>query len=540
MADIRTVPNNGNTGTIVFRGGQESNPVPPAWYDGQPIFGYGKNPNLVEPLKTLPLSHTFSSPFVDGDAHDSYFTRTQTGLDIRHIVGPRDWSDIVNHPPHTYYQNALVNQNPVGNYSLFKRDLGFCIWHNFSYDGLDSSVWYPNHRIQLDVASGGKVLSKQDFVFPIRPYWYSVNFGNMRPCFGGFSVHEVIEGEHTKDELYEMVLPRIAIMWGDVNPDNQLPYLPSDAAYDLTTEAGLQLEVTAQGNYWLNFTDTSYAWGGNVYPPKLKWPTNGGYRQMLLFVGEFSLKQLHDYITDDEKFVILQPSNGYASGESYTSTYVGKWAAQFVTTKKDPVTGLVDKTALPLPSGLTTVSIMSKQTYEAGAVETLWQRDHFFDRAPYIDPVYHPDPNVKEKEHTIKIDLPNAPQEAYRKLKSGDMFYEEGNYYYLTKLLKPPKLYSKAGKGDSVNKSEIGMYGSEHYGLAKIDAYTYDGSAATPYKPVLLIERTTCRIIREAMSDMKGRYVMHGVPDGVEYIAVSLDPTKTFASTVEDFGEVNE
>lgn len=532
MGDTRT---DTALSTIWFKALDSNPPTPPSWYSGTPIFGYGTNPNFDESLRHTPLSHTFSSPFTDGDDIDSYFSRTQVTRDVRGEVGTRDWSDLKTHPPTDLFKKILILNNAMREMILSKQDLGFCIWHSVVH-----ASWYgtgethPCNLLQIDVASGGKILTKQDFKFRVAPWRYSSNFNQyIYPCFGGFSLHEVYGEELTDAESYEKVAKRVVVLWGDVNPLEQLPRITNqDVSYELATDMTKQPEVTSLGNYWFNFCDTLWAYGSNASSlPKLVYPTNGGWRQCLLFVGEFSLKQLHDYITDTAKFAI--PLNGsYPSGRDFTTDYGLPYAMRTAApTSGSNAYGLANSTKQRGGYGT-----LSKTLYDVDAHNMYgWLYEWNNQQLHKTDPAYSPDAKVNSK-----LDLCHFVRDGAgipRRIEG--VQYTEGSFYTQVKDLKPGKLV-KNGAPLTPPVTPTGLFSYEYFGAVKITAHTYDGAAPTPYKPVYLLERDTGRLIRSTTSDKNGKYVLHGVPDGVEYIAVSIDPTKTYSSTVEDFGEVKE
>lgn len=524
--------------SLWFKALDSNPPTPPSWYGGTPLFDYGTNPNFAENLSQVPLSHRFSSPFTEVETKDSHFSRIQVTRDVRSEVGTRDWSDLKPNPPTELFSRLLIQRQSTGAYILDKKDLGFCVWHTVVHNAYGSDQTYPCQLLQLDVASGGKVLTKQDFKINVSPWRYSNNHGWMYPCLGGFSLHEVYGEELTEAQEYEKVAKRVVALYGDVNPLEQLPnILTQDKTYTITTDMTKQPDVTSLGSYWLNFCDTLYAYGGNVASlPKLVYATNGGWRQCLLFVGEFSIKQLHDYITDTDKFAISLNASSYPSGKDFSSEYATPYAFSGVA----PISGELAYTARYNTKKYKAVGMRYMQQHDSEAYDRVswlysWQQTQL----AKIDPVYS---NKREALKLLDLvdSMSTVPVVKTSQRRVGDLAYEAGSFYTQVKDLKPPKMVV-AGKADkSPPPTPTGIFSYEFFGTAKIDAFTFNGSVPTPYKPVYLLERDTGRMIRSAVSDKNGRYVLHGVPDGIDYIAVSIDPTKTYATTAEDFGVVTE
>ena len=538
MADSRELAQ--VSGFFSFKVSETDMATPPPWYDGSPLFTLGKNPNFVEPLNGYPMSYGFISPFSESTTVDSFFTRTVVTRDVRNEVGTRDWSDLLSHPPTDFFKGLLIGSAGGADSRLVRRDLGFCVWHGYHQANLNSDNTYPCHLLQLDVASGGKILTKQDFKLRIKPWWYSSSsFGYMYPCVGGFSLHEVYGETLTEQESYERVAKRVVVLYMGINPDNQLPNIADQALnYVLTTDATKQPELTGLGNYWLNFCDTTWAYGVQANLRKIVYPTNGGWRQSLTFVGEFSLKQLHDYITDTDKFAILtatKPSNfSYVSNIADASVHLNMFGLS-----SGSRYNLLNVDEPDVGAGNITVTSGEADTNGIMYATESWVRDWLFTQLPKYDPAYHPSKSYTTIEQGIKssesLGVAGLTQRA-RMLSA----YDKGSYYSHVKRLRPPT-FVEGGKADTVPPSYgMGIYSYNYIGAVKIEAYTFDGAIPTPYKPVYLIERDTGRLIRETISDKDGKYVLHGVPSGIDYIAVSIDPTKTFSSTVEDFGVVGE
>lgn len=465
MANLRDIYLDGYFDTVYFKCTKYDPPTPPPWYDGVPLFGYGTNPNLNEIYDNTPLSATFSSPFTEGNSHDSYLSRVAaSGTAVRTRVGTRDWSDLKTLPPTDDLKPYLVARSPVGAKGFFKKDMGFCLYHSVCLEGFQSSGGEQlPHVLQLDVPSGGKTLTKQDFRLKVSAHGYSPNTGsNIAPCIGGFSLHEVYTPALTDALAYTKVAPRIVAMYMAHVPNASTPNITSATVqYNLTTDATRQMTPVADTDrQWINFLDSTKAYGTTATLKTTLYAPNVESRQLLFFVGTFSLKELHDYVTDTNKFANL------------VTTY--------------------------------------QQDYEVGRFAT----------------IMFP---------TLSSQLGDVPPV---KINLSQTRYKVGSFYSVIPKLKP-KWYVSNGVPvghQTPLMSPVGVYTMDYYGTGKIEAHTFNGSLKTPYKSVFLIERDTGRTLRTTTSDSDGRYVFHGVPTGIELVAMSVDMSKTLASVAEDFG----
>lgn len=469
MADTRTIDLTGQNEVIYFKTLPSNPPTPPSWYGGVPLFGYGSNPNFAEHLEHTPLSATFVSPFTSGPAHNSYFSRVMaTNTIVRGRVGTRDWGDLKTIPPLEVLKHYFTSRNPVGNKGFFKLDMGFCLYHMLEHnnlDAIDSTASQNPHVLQLDLATEGKTLTKQDFRLKISPLAYSYTTNTtFSPCIGGFSIHEAYTPALTDANAYIKVAPRVVVLYSNFYPAHGTPNLPNNTAqYTFTTDVNRQLEGAVGSDYqWINFMDTSLSYGNTATLKKTLYSPNANSRQCLLFVGTFSLKELHDYITDTNKFAIIK-------------------------TMEDQV----------------------------GSYGEFWRQD-------FLDLLSRPDLTKYKATGTL------TPA------------YTPSSFYKVVGDLKPPFFVSNGKVDKAPYPSTLGLYSPQYYGLGKIEAHTCNGSTPIGYKDVFLVERDTAQVIRTTVSDSTGRYVFHGVPTGVELVALSVDKTKTLASVAEDFGVIEE
>lgn len=528
MADSRTIPVAGVQEWLIPRFSPLDKPTPPPWYAGTELFGFGTNPNLAEPLKDTPLAYTFSSPFVDGDVRDSYFTYTKTTRDVRNMSLSRDLAEIQAYPPSAFWQARLPFGNRPTNGYLSKLSFGFCVGVLDTYVGLDTSEYAQPRVLGLDVPSGNKTLTKQDFCLQYRPKWNS-NEGLVTPSLGGFSLQEVDSVGLTDAEHYNLVRKRVVCICSDIQPENQLPRVPNDGAgYLVAIDPALQFNVSAGGNYWRYFHTTRYSYPDTQGTSFFKYFTNGGYTVTLLFVGEFSLKQLHDYITETN-YLIRMESNAI-SPNNYTRVLDPMhYAFIFTSGNADSDANMTsiyyaNQKRLDWSLGMkySTPSLDLVPTFED-------QQAVFFNFRPRADPTYSTDPK----------DVSTTYESIFKfYFKEIDIDpYVKGCYYYQIQDFKHPKMVTGGQPVIPINTKD-GIFDWSYIGTGKIEAYTFNGASPTPYKPVYLLERTTGRMIRESVSDKNGKYVIHAVPTGVEYIAVSVDPTHTMNSAVEEFGAI--
>lgn len=310
MSNLRDIYLDGYYDTVYFKCTKDDPPTPPPWYNGVPLFGYGTNPNLNEIYDNTPLSATFSSPFTEGSTHDSFLSRVAaSGTAVRTRVGTRDWSDLKTLPPTDDLKPYLVARSPVGAKGFFKKDMGFCLYHSVCIEGFNGSGGEQlPHVLQLDIPSGGKTLTKQDFRLKLSAHGYSPNTGtNMAPCIGGFSIHEVYDPTLTDALAYTKVAPRIVAMYMPHVPSQGTPNITSTTVqYNLTTDVNRQMtQVPDTDRHWINFIDSTKAYGTTATLKTTLYAPNTDSRQLLFFVGTFSLKELHDYVTDTTKFANL-------------------------------------------------------------------------------------------------------------------------------------------------------------------------------------------------------------------------------------------
>lgn len=528
MADSRTIAVIDGQ-WLVPRLGPYDKPVPPPWYGGTPVFTYGINPFIAEPLGNVPLSYKFSSPFVDGDAVDSYYTYTKTSRDVRALNLSQNLAEIQDYPPTEWWTSRLPYETrPISGY-LSKVNYGFAVYTLDTYEGLNNIEQSQLKVMGLDVKSGAKTLTKQDFALRIRPQWFSNYLAqNRTPALGGLSLHEVDDTPLTDAESYTIVRKRVVVLGNDVSNANQLPVTPNGGAdYLLATDPALQFNVTGDGRYYRYFHPSRYTYPSASGTSFFKYYTEGGYTHALCFVGEFSLKQLHDYLANMDGIFFLWNS---AQSNVFTNCLDPMHYA-FISK-----TGNVDldntNTGIYYSGGSKNKQVsIGKFNKSVNIGYSVFEdiQAIYFTHVYKGDYVYVSDPLKK-----TPIDMVNSTG----KFEQTDVLkvsYEKGSYYALAPRLNLPNLVTN-GLPAVPKDNKVGLYQGSFVGLGKIESYTFNGAAPTPYKPVYLYERNTGSLIRETVSDANGKYVLHALPLGVEYIAVSVDPTKTMNSAIEEFG----
>lgn len=525
MADSRTVPSETEQ-WFIPRISPLNKPVPPPWHTGGSLFTYGVNPNLVEPLNELPLAYKFSSPFVDGDAIDSYYTFNMPKRDIKGLAISRDWAEIKDYPPDDFWMSRLpFAHRPVIGY-FFKCMYDFAVHAWYAPTGLGTPQLYNSKLLYIDVPSGGKTLTKQDFKIKTRPpFWGGAGGSDAAPAFGGFSMHEVDTETLTAEEHYTKVRKRVLVICADLGSTQSTPFIKPDGLYEISTDPAKQFSVTGDGRYWANFHASQYEYWNLGTTSFFVYPTTSGWLNMMVFVGEFSLKQFHDYITDTDKYFLLErQGNGY--GDIFQRVLDPMHYA-FITYAGNANTD----------SGHTGFFNSSGQRKVDGDKDLITGKPHygnefinykvqFFNALPKFDPAYSTDPTYKQAGTRILT---------FDVKKAGDLNYYVDGYYHQITLMRHPDLVTN-GVLATPKDTKQGIFEWKYLGTGKIDAYTFDGAAPTPYKPVYILERNTGRMIRETVSDGNGRYVVHALPTGIEYIAVSVDPKKTMNSAIEEFG----
>lgn len=528
MADSRTIAVVDGE-WFVPRLNPNSKPTPPPWYNGTPVFTYGVNPAIAEPLNTVPLSYKFSSPFVEGDDIDSYFTYTKTSRDVRALNLSQDLAEIQDYPPTEWWTSRLpFETRPINGY-LSKVNYGFAVYALDTYEGLNYTEQSQLKVMGLDVKSGSKALTKQDFALRIRPQWYSSYHGqNRTPALGGFSLHEVDDTPLSDVDSYNLVRKRVVVLGNDVSNGNQLPVTPNGGAdYLLSTEPTLQFNVTGSGRYYRYFHPTRYIYPSASGTSFFKYYTDGGYTHSLCFVGEFSLKQLHDYLSNMDGIFFL-----WNAGQSsvFTNCLDPMHYAFIFNTGNVGIDST--KTGIYYSGGSKKKQVsIGKLKRPVNIGDTIWEdiQNIFFMHLYKGDFVYSSNPDKKSPADMLTL---SGKFEQTDVLKC---YYYKGSYYAQTPRLGLPNLVTN-GNPVTPKDNKVGLYQGTFFGLGKIEAYTFDGAAPTPYKPIYLYERNTGSLIKETISDSTGKYVLHALPLGVEFIAVSVDPTKTMNSTIEEFG----
>lgn len=528
MADRRTLPEKNTYWDFPNTVTTTTEEIAPPWYSGTPLFSYGIDSKLAEPLNGLPLAYYFSSPFVEGESKDSYFLRTIARGDFRATNLSRDLKALADNPPLPVWQEQLPYRNSPKSSYCIKRDFGFCLYFFKHWQFIDYNWSIGEHTFihKLEVASGGKILTKQDFRLAGGKY-----NGNTA-SYGGISLHEVDQSTLTDEESYNLVRPRVVCMSTDVLPMMQVPYMPPDTAYSLATEATGQATVEADGTYWLAFPDSTTRYGSSrVEVPKFKYLTGGGYVQVLVFVGEFSLKQLHDYICDTTKiYGVLDTSLASYSwgGVRHDDVVISQWSEDWSGKRNATVLNALGKDtkgSMYLPPVPSQKGLFKIDTSEESGEELKRGFSSWTTELSKVDDAYN-----KDNPYNGVFIANNKPLKSI----GNTAIYVKGSYYQQLNLFSPDE-DSKIAKAVQAG---TGMYGNTFWGKVKIEAYTFDGNAPTGYKPVYLIERETGIMLRETISDKNGKYVLHGIPQGVEYLALSVDPKKTYNSVVEEFGVV--
>ncbi|MEG1728751.1 MAG: hypothetical protein RR280_04330 [Bacteroidaceae bacterium] len=278
----------------------------------------------------------------------------------------------------------------------------------------------------------------------------------------------------------------------------------------------------------MTFPDTTYSYQSSpVDVPKFKYLTSGGWVQTLVFVGDFSLKALHDYLCNTNGILApydpaSDPSNFGGRNHDYLAASVANelYPDVYNPTVFQPLGAATKRRSNP-DLGIPLAGTLLLDPTMEGLAE---YRETWLSKVSHCDNVYvsggYPSKFIGSGMPVTEIK--NAA------------FYKEGSYYHQYNIF----LSNEGARIAQRLDSSTGLYTTPFYGNAKIEAYTFNGSAPTGYKPVYLIERATGQMIRETVSDKNGKYVLHGIPQGVEYVALSVDPKKTYNSVVEEFGVV--